>query len=349
MIPKTMRAMVYLKEEEIELQQIPVPYPGAGEVLVKVNVAATCGTDVKCYRRGHPKFPPPFIFGHEFAGEIVAKGRDVAGFPPGTRVTANVFAECGRCFYCQRGQGNLCENLEYNFGAFAEYLVIPASIVRENVFEIPDHISDDEAALLEPLVTVVNGQRIIGVKPGEIVAIIGAGGPIGLMHQQLALHAGAERVIAIGHSDPRLEVAARLGADLTINSHTEEAKAAVLDATNGYGPDVVIECAGQKDAWESAVDLVRRGGRVLWFGGLASGVHVEIDAAKVHYGSINLYNVHGGTAEDARRAFELIATRTIDLQSLISGRVPLENVEDALKAMIKGQVVKMIVDPSLEG
>ncbi len=136
-----MRAVVYLGPEKIELQTVPIPEPASGEILVKVRAATTCGTDVKTYRRGHPKFPPPFIFGHEFGGDVVKVGEGVEQFREGMRVTANVFAECGECFFCQRGQGNLCENLVYNFGAFAEYMIIPAPIVRRTAFEIPAHIS----------------------------------------------------------------------------------------------------------------------------------------------------------------------------------------------------------------
>ena len=207
---KEMRAAVYLGPEKIELRTVPIPEPVEGEILVKVRAATTCGTDVKTYRRGHPKFPPPFIFGHEFGGDVVKVGDGVQNFREGMRVTANVFAECGECFYCKRGQGNICSNLVYNFGAFAEYMIIPASIVRRATFEIPAHIPYAHAALLEPLVTVVHGWHKVAIRPGETVAIIGAGGPISLMFIQLLLRSGAGRVIAVGHSSARLDVACLL-------------------------------------------------------------------------------------------------------------------------------------------
>ncbi len=199
-----MRAAVYLGPEKIEMRTVSIPEPAAGEILVKVRAATTCGTDVKTYRRGHPKFPPPFIFGHEFGGDIVKVGEGVEKFRVGMRVTANVFAECGECFYCKHGQGNICTNLVYNFGAFAEYMIIPEPIVRRTTFEIPSHIPYAHAALLEPLVTVVHGWHKVGIQPGETVAIIGAGGPISLMFLQLALRAGASQVIAVGHSPTTL-------------------------------------------------------------------------------------------------------------------------------------------------
>jgi L-iditol 2-dehydrogenase len=342
---KEMRAAVYLGPEKIELRTVPIPEPAAGELLVRVRAATTCGTDVKTYRRGHPKFYPPFIFGHEFGGDVVKVGDDVEKFREGMRVTANVFAECGDCFYCKRGQGNICANLVYNFGAFAEYLIIPSSIVRRATFEIPAHIPYAHAALLEPLVTVVHGWHKVAIQPGETVAIIGAGGPISLMFMQLLLRAGAGQMIAVGHSAARLKVARSLGAGHLVNAHEQDTITAVRELTHGFGADVVIECAGTKSTWESSVDIVRRGGRVLWFGGLPGGTKVEIDAARVHYGEIDLLNMHGGTVKDAREAFDLIVSGAVNVALLLNGELPLEQVELALKKMIAGEVVKMVIKP----
>jgi L-iditol 2-dehydrogenase len=343
-----MRSFVYLGPEQIELRHVPLPHPKKGELLVKVRAAVTCGTDLKTYRRGHPKFPPPFAFGHEFGGDVVEAGEGVHAFRHGMRVTANVFAECGECFFCQRGQGNLCENLVYNFGAFSEYMIIPESIVRRTTFEIPPDISYEEAAIVEPLTTVVHGQCRIAIQPGERVAIIGAGGPIGLLHQQLALRAGASQVIAAGHSEKRLETARQLGATAVINTRSQDFVQTVRDLTEDYGADAVIECAGTKETWESAVEAVRRGGRVLWFGGLPGGTRVEVDAARVHYGEITLVNLHGGTARESREAFDLIANREIQVQPLISGRLPLERLEEAFQLMAAGEAVKLAILPGLD-
>jgi L-iditol 2-dehydrogenase len=346
-MPKEMRAVVYLGPEKIELRTVPIPEPAPGEILIKVRAATTCGTDVKTYRRGHPKFPPPFIFGHEFGGDIVKAGDGVEKFKEGMRVTANVFAECGECFYCERGQGNLCTNLVYNFGAFAEYMTIPASIVRGATFEIPDAIPYAHAALLEPLVTVVHGWHKVAIQPGETVAILGAGGPISLMFIQLLLRTGAAQVIAVGHSPARLEVARRLGASHLINAYEQDTIPTVRELTGSVGADVVIECAGTKSTWETSMEVVRRGGRVLWFGGLPGTTKVEIDAARVHYGEIDLLNMHGGTIMDAREAFDLIVSGAINVAPLLNGELPLEQVELALKKMIAGEVVKMVINPDL--
>lgn len=344
---KEMRAVVYLGPEQIELRSLPIPEPKEGELLVKVRAATTCGTDVKTYRRGHPKFPPPFVFGHEFGGDVVKVGKGVTQFHEGMRVTANVFAECGECYYCQRGQGNLCENLVYNFGAFAECMIIPASIVRKTTFEIPAHVPYAHAALLEPLVTVVHGWNKVAVQPGETVAILGAGGPISLMFIQLLLRSGAGQVIAIGHSPARLSVAKELGATYLVNAKEQDALTTVRELTHGFGADLVIECAGTKSTWETSVEAVRRGGRVLWFGGLPGGTKVAVDAARVHYGEIDLLNMHGGTAAEAREAFELIVSGAVNVAPMLSGEVSLDQVEQALKRMMAGEVVKMVINPDL--
>lgn len=344
---KEMRAAVYLGPEKIELCTVPIPEPAAGELLVKVRAATTCGTDVKTYRRGHPKFPPPFIFGHEFGGDVVKVGDGVKQFREGMRVTANVFAECGECFYCRHGQGNICANLVYNFGAFAEYMIIPAAIVQHTTFEIPAPIPYAHAALLEPLVTVVHGWHKVAVQAGETVAILGAGGPISLMFIQLLLRTGVGQVIAVGHSPMRLEAARRLGASHIVNAHDQDTLMAIRELTHGYGADVVIECAGTKLTWESSVDIVRRGGRVLWFGGLPGSTKVEIDAARIHYGEIDLLNMHGGTTQDACEAFDLIVSGDMNVAPMLTGELPLEQVELALKKMMVGEVVKMVINPDL--
>lgn len=340
-----MQAVLVLGAGQLEMREVDVPEPGPGEILVRVKAATTCGTDLKIFRRGHPKFPFPFVFGHEFGGDIAAVGTGVNTFKVRMRVTANVFGECGECFFCQKSQGNLCENLEYNFGAFAEYHLIPASIVRQNTFILPEQLAYAEAALVEPLVCVVHAARKIAVRPGERVAVIGAGGPISLLFIQLVRQAGAGEVITIGRSQIRLNAARQLGASTVVNVHEVDPLAVVHELTAGYGVDAVVECAGTLDAWLSAVKMVRRGGWVLWFGGLPGGIEVPVDAARVHYGEIDLINSHGGTAEDAAIAFDLIASGKVDAKALITHKMPLSRVGEALQLMAAGEAIKVALLP----
>jgi L-iditol 2-dehydrogenase len=264
------------------------------------------------------------------------------------RVTANVFAPCGDCFFCRKGQGNLCENLIYNFGAFAEYILLPEPIVRLTTYEIPSHLSYAEAAILEPLVSVVHSQRLIDIQPGEHVVVIGAGGAISLMHIQMAILSGATQIVAIGHNDFRLGLAGALGAADLINSKkTPDYLEKVNQLTHGRGADVVIECAGSKEAWEESIRLVRKGGRILWFGGLPGGTQVSLDANRIHYDELRLLGIHGGTIQDAEIAFELLTSGKIKSKPLISAEMPLEMLEEGLKRMASGEVVKVAINPGL--
>ncbi len=344
---RAMRAMVFLGPEQLELREVPIPEPGPGELLVRIRSATTCGTDAKTYRRGHHLMQPPTTFGHEFAGDIIEVGKDVEQFKVGMRVVPHNSAPCQTCYYCKHGQENLCGDILWNFGAYAEYATIPAPIVRLNTYEIPESMSYAQASILEPLVSVTHGQRIIQIKPGEHVAIIGAGGPIGLMHVQMAVYAGAAQVIAVDLSDTRLTVAQQLGATTTINPKDEDPVERIKALTDGRGVDVSIESAGAKEAWLSAVQAVRKGGRVLWFGGLKGGTPIELDTHWIHYGELSLHGTFHGTPLDVHRSFELIRSGIINTSALISEERPLEQVEDSLLRMIKGEVVKISINPDL--
>lgn len=347
MMIKSMKAVQYLGPGELDLRQVPVPQAAEGELIVRVRAATTCGTDVKTFLRGHPKFKPPSPFGHEFAGDVVEVGAGVDQFQVGMRVTANVFAPCGSCFYCKMGQSNLCEDMIYNLGAYAEYLRIPTPIVRYNTFELPDDFPYKQAAILEPLVSVVHAQARAAIQPGERVVILGAGGAIGLMHLQMAVRSGASQVIAVDLSQVRLEIAAQLGATTNIQAPQPDLLDEILDLTEGRGVDVVIECAGKAETWLQAVELVRKGGRVVWFGGLPGDATVALDTYKIHYGELTLLGTHGGTPLDALRAFELLTSGVINSRALISDEVGLDQVQSALSRMARGEVVKVAIDPSL--
>ena len=343
---RTMRAVVYLGPERLEIHQVPIPTLRPDEVLVKVRSATTCGTDVKTYLRGHPKYPPPFLFGHEFAGDVVEVGELVDNFVPGMRVTASCFGPCGACYPCKHRQENLCVNMIHNFAAYAEYVRLPGTFVRWNTLVIPEHMSYPQAALLEPLSSVVHSHKLVQVQPGEIVAILGGGGAVGLMHLQLARVAGAAQVIVVDKNPLRLEYARQLGA-VTIDASLGDPLPAIQDLSEGRGADVVIESAGAKQTWEAAPVIARRGGRVLWFGGLAGGAKIELDAATIHYGEIILYNTHGNAPADFWEACNLVSSGLIDTQLLLSGEMALGQTEEALKRMIAGEAMKVSINPEL--
>jgi L-iditol 2-dehydrogenase len=315
-------------------------------MLVKVRSATTCGTDVKTYLRGHPKYPPPFRFGHEFAGDVVRVGSMVKNFQPGMRVTASCFGPCGTCFYCKHHQENLCENMAYNFATYAEYLCLTGPFVRGNTLIVPENLSYAQAALLEPLASVVHGHKMLQVRPGERVVILG-GGSIGLMQLQLSKAGGASEVILVDRNQERLGYAKDLGALPLYTPEGSDTVRMVHEMTGEPGADVVIECAGAQATWEIAPLLARKGGRVLWFGGLPGGTEVILDARAVHYGEITLYNTHGNSPADFWEACNLVASGIVDTRHLLSGEMGLEETEKALQLMIEGKAMKVSINPEL--
>ncbi len=341
---RMMRAMFYLAPGKVELREMPVPEPNAGEVVLRVRAATTCGTDVKTYLRGHPKIAPLSPFGHEMAGDIVSVGPGVDGFVPGMRVMPHNTAPCGSCYYCRHGQHNLCENLTYNFGAYAEYARVPAPIVRQNMYEIPSSTSYAEAAIIEPLSTVVHGQDLIDIQPDESVAIFGAG-PIGLMHLQVALRRGASMVMVVDNLPNRLGVAAQLGATHIINFDEREPVAFIKELTEGRGADVTIEATGKKEGWVNALSAIRMGGRVLWFGGLAGGTSMELDSQFVHYGEITIHGIYHSTPATVYKAYRYIADGIVNTKILVSREYPLAKLVDAFDAMLAGSIVKAAIIP----
>lgn len=343
-IPEQMRAVIYYGPKDLRLEMVPVPEIKADEMLIKVRSATTCGTDVKTYLRGHPKYPPPFLFGHEFAGDVVQVGSLVEAFAPGMRVTASCFGPCGSCYWCKQHQENLCENMSYNFATYAEYVRLTWPFVRMNTLIVPDNLDYPQAALLEPLASAVHGQRLINVQPGDSVVILGAGS-IGLMHLQLARARGAAQVIIFDRNPDRLGYALKSGASQALSPDEVDPSAAVLDLTHGRAGDAVIECAGAKATWELAPLLCRKGGRVLWFGGLPGGTEIVQDAATIHYREIAIYNTHGNSPSDFWEACRMVETGIVKTDYLLSGEMGLSEVEKALELMIAGKAMKISINP----
>src|SRR5579871_139133 len=231
-----MMAGVLYGKEHLQVEPVSIPEIADGDILVRVRVALTCGTDVKVFRRGYHArmIVPPAVFGHELAGDVVAAGEAVQGFAPGQRVVAANSAPCEQCYFCRRGLQNVCEDLLFNNGAYAEYIRIPARIVKQNTYQIPEHVSYHDAALVEPLACVVRGFEETAPKPGDTVAVIGLG-PIGLMFVRLAKLYGC-RVVAIGRRKTQLDRAAALGADhLVTGGDHQDPVTIVRQLTHGRG------------------------------------------------------------------------------------------------------------------
>ena len=319
---------------DLRIEDVPKPQVDKGEVLVKVKAATTCGTDLKIFQRGYIEkvIRLPTVFGHEWAGEVVEVADDLEWPKKGMRVRAGNSAPCMHCAMCQMGKYNLCENMVWLWGAYAEYIKVPARMVLVNMQEIPQHVSFEEAAITEPLACVLHGVEETGVKLGDAVAIIGAG-PIGLLHLLTVRRIGAEKVIVVDLVDERLGFAEKLGADETINAGKANAVEKVRQITNGYGVDVAIEAIGTPPTWEQALKLVRKGGTVLEFGGCPPGTEIKVSTEMLHYGEIKVLGAFHTTPLHFRKALSLIATRTIDVRPLITRKMRLEEINDAFQIL----------------
>ena len=302
-----MKALVFHGPGDVRLEDVPKPkLREDGDVLVEVEIALTDGTDAKALARGHPLLlgPSPSPFGHEFCGVDVATGQ---------RVVAANSAPCGACAPCRRAQATLCEDLlPLLNGAYAEYLLVPARIARTNLLRVPPTMPSEVAALVEPLACCLHGVEQAGVAAGDRVAVLGLG-PIGLMLCACVADAGG-RPIGVGGRAERRALAPIFGAELG----------------DGQGADVVIEAAGTEDAWLAALDLVRPGGTVLAFGGLAAAARVPIAAFRIHYEEVTLRGAFHHTPRHVRSALAFLASGAYPFERLITHRVGLDGVAGLL-------------------
>jgi L-iditol 2-dehydrogenase len=327
----------------LELREVPLPFPGEGEVLVRVRAALTCGTDLKTYRRGHPRVPfGPF--GHEGAGDVVAVGPGVHTVGVGEAVVFLPTAPCGECGPCRTGRENLCHTLfdEMAVGAYGDVLRVPRRVVRRHVLPKPEGLSYIEAAFLEPLACVVHAWRRLGPLPGRRVAVIGLG-PIGLLHVQEARRRGLE-VAAVGRREGPLAQAVRAGASHAVGPSGDDPGCG-LRALWPDGPDVVIECTGSEAVWRAAPSWAAGGGKVLLFGGLPGGTMPGFDATRLHYGEVDLVAAfHYGT-EDVHAALALLASGQVRPAPLITGLRPLADIVEVFRDLDRGAGAKYALLP----
>lgn len=337
-----MKQAILAGQGRIEIRDVPVPEPSAGEVLVKIDTALTCGTDLKAYVRGHDLIPMPGPFGHEYSGTIAKAGKDVTAFKEGDDVMGVHSAPCLECGYCKRRLYNLCEALMQSkvLGAFSEYLLLPANIVRQNLYQKPYGLSFEQAALLEPLSCVVHPYSKLNFDKIETALVIGAG-PIGLMHI-IWLTMNSIDVIAADISPDRLSAAEEIGA---IATPTDELENTIKNATDNLGADLIIECTGQKDVWEQAVNYSRRGGTIVLFGGCPAGANVTYDSHRLHYDELTLLGSFHYTPRNVRTAYQALIEKKLDLSMLISGEFPLEETEKAFNLLKEGKGIKYALKP----
>jgi L-iditol 2-dehydrogenase len=321
-LPARMTAAVLYGSEDLRIEKVDVPAVAVDEVLLRVRLALTDGTDLKVWQRGDPRWRI------------------------GMRVIAANSAPCLRCYHCRRGQENLCEDLLFNNGAYAEYMRIPGRIVMENMLEVPHSVDDVSAALVEPLACVLRGIHEMEVRNGDTAVVIGCG-PIGLKFVRMLSRRGV-RVIALARRAAPLEIARRLGAIATIDvTGVRDVVAAVKNLTGDErGADAVVEAAGNPATWKQALDMVRRGGVVNFFSGLPSGTNVEIEPAAIHYSEIKIISPFHHTPRFIRDAMEAIRRGDILATDFVTEEIALAQLPQAFERMkSRSGEVKLAVRP----
>lgn len=344
-----MLAAILHGRKDVRIEQVPVPAPGPGEILVRVTAATTCGTDVKVWKRGYhaTMIRPPATFGHEFAGVVHTLGAGIQDWEPGDRVVAANSAPCGSCFYCLRRSHAQCEDLQYTNGAYAEFALLPSRLVATNLMHVPADLSFEHAALVEPLACVVHGMRDCGLASGDEVAIIGDG-PIGLFFTRLCVLGGGH-VTMIGTNPTRLEIAARLGARGVVcgRAETDATRSHASSGVHGgRGFDVVVECVGQPATWSAALRYARRRGTVNLFGGCPRGTSVEVDTARIHYDELTIRGSYHHDPDAVREALNLLHSRLVPGDAFVQATAPLSQLPVVLADLSNGaSAVKVAILP----
>jgi L-iditol 2-dehydrogenase len=333
-------------QEDLRLETLDSPSPAQGEVVMEVAAATTCGTDLKVWRRGgHAKMLKlPTIFGHEAAGKIVAVGEGVTDWQIGDRVVANNSAPCMNCFFCQHQEYSLCPNLTWNNGTFAQYLKIPAPIVKQNLLPIPDHLAAELAAMTEPLACVLHGVARSDFTPDSRVVVIGDGA-IGLMFVAV-MASQCQSVWLFGGNDSRLAVGTQLGATRTWNYHQADIPSTVKDLTQGWGADIIIEATGVPSVWETAIACGRPGATINLFGGCPKDTTISVNTDRLHYSELTLKGVFHNTPQHVRAALALLAGKQIPFELLISDRRPLTDLAQTFEDMKNRAVIKVAMIPN---
>ncbi|MFH1860650.1 MAG: zinc-dependent dehydrogenase [bacterium] len=342
---KNMRVAMYYSNQDVRIQEMPVPEISSNEILLKIEASGICGSDVMEWYRIHRV---PLVLGHEVAGTIVQTGNDVKQYKVGDRISVSHHVPCNACHYCMRGHQTVCNTLKttnFDPGGFAEFVRLPAINVDRGVYPLPDHVSFEKATFIEPVACVLRGQRLAGIQTGQKVLVIGSG-IAGLLHIHLARISGASQVIATDVSDYRLEAARRFGADAAIQAK-DDIPARVREINNGYLADLVIICTGAPSAILQALHSVERCGTVLFFAPTDKGVTIPLSINELFWrNEISLVSSYAGDFRDHMTALDLIGTGRIQVQEMITHRLKLSETGLGFQLVTKAQdSIKIIIEP----
>jgi L-iditol 2-dehydrogenase len=339
-----MRVAMYYNNRDVRLEEMPTPQIGPGELLVKVMASGICGSDIMEWYRIKKA---PLVLGHEIAGEIVEVGEGLERYKVGDRVFVSHHIPCNTCRYCLNGQHTVCETLHttnFDPGGFAEYLRVPRLNVDRGVFPLPDEVSYEEGAFIEPLACVVRGQRLARLQPGQTVLVLGSG-ISGLLHIALARALGAGRIVATDVNEYRLKAAQRFGADVVIHAE-EDVPARLRQANEGRLADLVVVCTGAFPAFVQALQSVDRGGTVLCFAPTEPGVDLPVPVNDFWRNGITLMPSYGNSPLDAVVAIELIRARRVPVHEMITHRLSLAETGLGFQLVAEaGESIKVIIEP----
>lgn len=335
-----MKAAVYHGRGDLRLEEIPVPDPGPGEMLVRVEACGICPTDLKKIQKG--LLPGPRIFGHEMAGTVVAVGHETRRWREGQRVVVHHHVPCGACFYCAKSLFAQCAHYKRNGttagfepsgGGYAEYVRVLDWIVERGVVPVPDGVSAEEAAFVEPVNTCLKAVRKARLGTGETVLVVGQG-PIGLLLSQLARWTGC-RVLASDPLPGRRELSASLGVEVAFDPAAGDIVAEMRRRTEGRGVDAVLVAAGGRAAMKQAIEAARPGGRVLSFAATSPGETAEVDFGLLTTAEKDILTAYSSSIELQEEAAELVFTRAVRVRELISHRFPMDRAVDAFRLALE--------------
>lgn len=339
-----MRVAMYYNNRDVRLEEMPTPQIGPGELLVKVMASGVCGSDVMEWYRIKKA---PLVLGHEITGQIVKVGEGVEQYKTGDRVFVSHHVPCNTCRYCLDGYHTVCEtlhNTNYDPGGFAEYLRVPRINVDRGVFLLPDEVSFEDGAFIEPLACVVRGQRMARLQPGQTVLTLGSG-ISGLLHVALARALGAGRIVATDINEYRLNAARRFGADFVIHA-AEDVPTRLRRANEGRLANLVIVCTGAFPAFIQALQSVDRGGTVLFFAPTEPGVDLPVPVNDFWRNGITLMPSYGNSPLDAIVAIELIRARRVPVHEMITHRLSLAETGLGFRLVADaGESIKVIIEP----
>ncbi len=346
---KIMKAAVFKDIENIVMEERPIPQCPEGGMLIKVHACGICGGDVRNYHNGLKGGVKNQIMGHEIAGEVIEVSSSITHFKVGDRVALAPDVSCGTCWYCKHGHVNLCTSHKmlgtHYPGGYAQYLALPPEVIQRGFVEpIPEGMPYEQAAFAETASAVIACQKLNNVSLGDTVVIIGDG-PVGCLHIEVARARGAKKIILIGMD--KLDLAAKFKPDLLLsNKNPEEVIQKVLEATDGIGADFVISAVPSVRPQQQALEMVRKRGRVIIYGGTPKNAEMTtLNSNLIHYNEITVIGAFSYPAVGLADALSAIHSGKINAAMYLNAKIPLEDVVKGMDMVTKGEALKVIIDP----